>query len=204
MDKGEERVVVTMIYLFDDIASFSDSLFWRSLQVIPKERANKAMKFRNMIDRKLSVIAYLLLAAGVKKEYGILEELVFGFGEQEKPYLLHYPEILFNLSHCKQGVVCVISKEVVGIDIEEVSPYDDDVAKYICSESEYERLRSSTNPALEFCKLWTVKESVLKFTGQGICTDLTSVLDHIDYKIETSCAPDQGYVISVCQKDDSR
>lgn len=193
-----------MIYLFDNMAGFSDSLFWRSLKVIPKERADKAMKFRNMIDRKLSVIAYLLLAGGMKKEYGVVDELVFGFGEQEKPYLLHYPEIFFNISHCKQGVVCAISREAVGIDIEEVIPYDDDVAKYICSEAEYHHLRNSTNPTLEFCKLWTRKESVLKFTGQGICSDLKSVLAHLDCKIETICAPDQRYVISVCKKDDKQ
>lgn len=190
-----------MMYLFDNMVSFSDPLFWRSLKVIPKERADKAMKFTNMIDRKLSVIAYLLLAGGMKKEYGVVEELVFGFGEQEKPYLLHYPEIFFNISHCKQGVVCAISREAVGIDIEEVIPYDDDVARYISSEAEYNHLRNSNNPALAFCKLWTVKESVLKFTGQGICTDLKSVLANLDCKIETICSPDDHYVISVCKKD---
>lgn len=190
-----------MIYLFDNIAGFSDELFWRSLKVIPHERVEKAMKFRNMVDRKLSVIAYLLLVAGVKKEYGILEELQFGFGENEKPYLRKFPDIFFNVSHCKQGVVCAISSEAVGIDIEEIANFDKEVANYISNEEEYKNLVNSNNPALDFCKLWTVKESVLKFTGKGICTDFKSVLHNLHCKIETVCSLDNHYVISVCKKE---
>ena len=188
-----------MIYLFDRIASFSDELFWRSLKVIPKERVEKAMKFRNMLDRKLSVIAYLLLVYGLKKEYGIFEELTFGFRENEKPYLRNYPEIFFNISHCKYGVVCAISPKEVGIDIEGIESYDDEVAKYISNEEEYNKLIHSKNPRVEFCKLWTVKESVLKFTGEGICTDLKSVLPNRQVIFKTLCSGDEKYVITVCE-----
>ncbi|MBP1764512.1 MAG: 4-phosphopantetheinyl transferase family protein [Firmicutes bacterium] len=189
-----------MIYLFDKIDSFSDELFWRSIKVILAERAQKALAFRYMIDRKLSVIAYLLLAYGIKKEYGIFEELLFEYRENEKPYLKKYPDIFFNISHCKYGVVCAISSEEVGIDMEAVGDYDEEVAKYICNEREYNSLVNSKNQAVDFCKLWTVKESVLKFTGEGICTDLKRVLDNIDLQIETLCSADHSYVISVCEK----
>ena len=188
-----------MIYLFDNIASFSDELFWRSLKVLPEKRVEKAMKFRKMIDRKLSVIAYLLLVYGLKKEYGIFEELIFGFRENEKPYLRNYPEIFFNISHCKYGVVCAISQKEVGIDIEGIESYDDEVAKYISNEEEYNNLIHSKNPGVEFCKLWTVKESVLKFTGQGICTDLKSVLPNGHVTFKTLCSGDEKYVITVCE-----
>jgi len=188
-----------VIYLFDNIASFSDELFWRSLKVLPEKRVEKAMKFRKMIDRKLSVIAYLLLVYGLKKEYGIFEELIFGFRENEKPYLTNYPDIFFNISHCKYGVVCAISRQEVGIDIEGIESYDDEVAKYICNDEEYNNLIHSKNPAVEFCKLWTVKESVLKFTGEGICTDLKSVLHNLHVTFETLCSGDEKYVVTVCE-----
>lgn len=194
-----------MIYLFDNIDAFSDELFWRSLKVIPKERVEKAIKFRNMIDKKLSVIAYLLLVYGIKKEYGLFEELIFEYGENEKPYIKNYPDIFFNISHCKYGVVCAISNEEVGIDIEAVSTYEEAVANHICNEREYNSLVNSKNQVVDFCKLWTVKESVLKFTGKGICTDLKSVLNNLHYKIETVCSADNRYVISVCERvKDSR
>ena len=140
-----------MIYLFDKIDSFSDELFWRSVKVIPAERAQKALTFRYMIDRKLSVIAYLLLAYGIKKEYGIFEKLIFEYRENEKPYLKNYPNIFFNISHCKYGVVCAISNTEVGIDMEAVGYYDEGVAKYICNDREYNSLANSTNQALDFC-----------------------------------------------------
>ena len=193
-----------MIYLFDKIDSFSDELFWRSMKVIPAERAQKALTFRYMIDRKLSVIAYLLLAYGLKKEYGVVEELIFEYRENGKPYIGSYPDIFFNISHCKFGVVCVISNKKVGIDMEAVTDYDEEVAKYICNDREYNSLANSTNQALDFCKLWTVKESVLKFTGQGICIDLKRVLENIDLQIETLCSADHSYVISMCAKANDR
>ena len=153
-----------------------------------------------MLDKKLSVIAYLLLVYGIKKEYEIFEDLIFEYGENEKPYIKNYPDIFFNISHCKYGVVCAISNEEVGIDIEEVSNYEEAVANYICNEREYNSLVNSKNQVVDFCKLWTVKESVLKFTGKGICTDLKSVLNNLHFKIETVCSPDNRYVISVCEK----
>lgn len=189
-----------MIYLFDNIDLFTDELYCRSLLVIPPERVQKAIQFKNMRDRKLSVIAYLLLAHGLKKEYGITEKLVLGLSKTGKPYLKDYADIFFNISHCKCGVVCAITKEEVGIDIEEVVNYNEEVAKYICNESEYNILANSPDQAFAFCKLWTVKESVLKFTGEGICTDLRNVLNNIHVNIETVWSPDHRYVISVCKK----
>lgn len=189
-----------MIYLFDQLNSFSDELFWRSLKVVPPQRAQKALSFKYMIDRKLSVIAYLLLIYGIQKEYGILEELVFEFGENEKPYLKNHPNIFFNISHCKSGVVCAISNEEIGIDIEQVTNFDEEVAKYICNETEYNHLIQSPKQSLDFCKLWTAKESAVKLTGKGICTDLKSLLNNINVKIETIGSRDKRYVISVCRK----
>lgn len=188
------------IYLFDNIDSFTDELFYRSLQVIPAERGQKAAYFKNMIDKKLSIIAYLLLAYGLKKEYGIVEELIFDFSNNGKPYLKNHPDIFFNCSHCKCGVVCAISNEEIGIDIEEVVNFDAEVAKFICNENEYKGLVNSQDPVLDFYKLWTMKESVLKFSGKGICADLKNVLSDIHVDIGTIWPPDHRYVISICKK----
>jgi len=189
-----------MIYLFDNIDSFTDELFWRSLQVLSPERLEKITQFRNMRDKKLSAIAYLLLMYGLKKEYGIVEKVTFAFSGNGKPYLKNFPDIFFNISHCELGVVCAIADEEVGIDIEKVEKFEEEVAKYICNENEYNSLVKSADKALDFCKLWTIKESILKYTGEGICVDLKKVLDTFHLNIETICARDQSYVISVCMK----
>ncbi|WP_346354328.1 4'-phosphopantetheinyl transferase family protein [Azotosporobacter soli] len=189
-----------MIYLFDKMDSFSDALLERNLRVVSRERAEKAKQFRDVRDQKLSVLAYLLLAYGLRKEYGIVEELQFAYGKNGKPYLRNYPAIFFNVSHCRRGVVCVVADAEVGIDIEEVTDYDQDTIDYVCSESEERQIRRAQNPALEFCKLWTLKESVLKYTGQGLADNLKTLLPDERVRLTTSVAPDGSYVISLCER----
>lgn len=189
-----------MIYFFDNIECFTDELFWRSLRVMPQHRVQKAASFKNMRDKKLSAIAYLLLVHGLKKEYGIDEEIFFLYSKNGKPYLKNYPEIFFNISHCQCGVVCAIAEEEVGIDIETVTNYDEAVVKYSCNSEEYNSIVSSNNQSFAFCKLWTVKESVLKYTGEGLCDDLKNVLNNIHLHIETVWSDDCRYVISVCKR----
>ncbi len=189
-----------MIYLFDKMESFSDALLERSLRVVSRERAVKAKQFKDVRDQKLSVLAYLLLAYGLRKEYGIVEELQFAYGKNGKPYLRDYPEIFFNVSHCLRGVVCVVANEEVGIDIEEVVDYDQDTAAYVCSENEERQIRRAQNSALEFCKLWTRKESVLKYTGQGLVDDLKTLLPQENVAVTSRVAPDGSYVLSLCER----
>lgn len=49
-------------------------------------------------------IFYLLLRYGLRKEYGINENVVLSEGSCGKPYLSNYPFVHFNLSHCDKGV----------------------------------------------------------------------------------------------------
>ena len=188
------------IYLYDDVSGLSDELFRRSLRVLSPERAEKACRFREAGDRKLSVTAYLLLAHGLRKEYGIMEKLDFEYGENGKPYLKNHPEIFFNLSHCPCGVVCALSSRETGVDIEAVTEYDPDLAAFVCNGSEHEQIRRAESPALEFAKLWTAKESVLKCTGQGISNDLKKILPDTRFRINTVVAPNGAYVISLCER----
>lgn len=190
-----------MIYLFDNLPAFSDELFWRSLRIIPAERRKKALSYRRLDDRKLSVIAYLLLQYGVGKEYGIWEHLEFCCGPQEKPYLKHHPDIYFNLSHCRNGVVCGIAQEEIGIDIEAIDEYDEQLANMVCNESEYNDLQASPDKRTAFYRLWTQKESVLKYRGEGIGAELKEVLAHAaGLHIATRCVVEKGYVLSLCQR----
>ena len=51
------------------------------------------------------------------REYSSLR---IGIGEHGKPYLQDYPEVHFNLSHAGNRVMCVVSPEPAGCDIEGV------------------------------------------------------------------------------------
>ncbi len=164
-----------MIYLFNHVNDFSEELMRRSMRILPKNRLEKALRYRYVIDQKLSIIAYLLLIKGLRDEYGIIEMPEFDYIYNEKPILSEYPNIHFNLSHCKEGVVCIISETPVGIDIQEDTQFDYAVADRVCNEEELRRILTSKWKEREFSKLWSAKESVAKLSGIGIAQNLKNL-----------------------------
>ena len=165
-----------MIYINDDLDAFSIQKTEECIENLPLQRREKALKFRHELGRKQCVLAYLLLCNGLKSEYGITEMPDFEYGEHGKPSIIGHPDIHFNLSHCKTAVACAISDTPIGIDIESIRDAKESVIRYAMNDDEARQILFSSNPALEFTKLWTMKESVLKLTGEGINDNMKSVL----------------------------
>ena len=122
-------------------------------------------------------LAYLLLIHALREE-GVFSDMPeFFYGEHQKPYLRNYPDWHFNFSHWKNAVCCVLSREEVGVDIEEIKEYKESLAEYVCNEEELKALNDSDNQADGFYKLWTQKEAVFKMLGSGITKDIKNVLN---------------------------
>lgn len=147
-------------------------------------RQEKALRYRQEIDRKTCVMAYLLLLHALHSNYGI-HEPKFSFGSAGKPYLTDYPDIHFNISHCPKGCICGISSSPIGVDIQDMRPFSQEIAKHCCSEEELNLLVEATDPAMEFTRMWAMKESYLKMNGTGI----TQILPAIDTTKLTSKIP---------------
>ena len=64
----------------------------------------------------------------------------------------------------------------VGIDIECERRIDDALIRHTMNEAERAVIEADANPVMEFLRLWTRKEAVLKLRGTGITDDLFSVL----------------------------
>lgn len=161
-----------MTYIFDDIENFTDADFFQTIQYASNGRIEKIMKYKFMIDKKTSLIAYLLLTYGIKKEFGIKkmpEVLTEKFG---KPYLKNR-NISFNLSHTRNGVMCSIYKNRVGCDIENVVKKIIPAKSILCP-NEIAMIGDNTK---YFTKIWTLKEAYSKCTGLG----LTEKLNNIDF-----------------------
>lgn len=189
-----------MVYLFDTLETFGTEELAAALEQISPQRRETALKYRFEIDRKLCVKGYLLLKQGLREEYGITDNPVFEYMPGGKPFLPAYPDIHFNISHCKRAVVCIIDRYPVGIDIEEIRPFDPDVAAFVCSSQEYDMLLSSPEPDIAFIALWTQKESLLKLTGAGIHTDLKRLSEQADnYVFETRIHKEKNYIRTVCR-----
>jgi 4'-phosphopantetheinyl transferase len=159
-----------MIYLNDDIQGFD---FEASLSLLSEQRREQALKFKHELGRKTCAMAYLLLCEGLRKEFGITEQPIFDYGEHGKPFIVGHPDIHFNLSHCREAVVCAVSDRPVGIDVESIREYKDSLARYTMNDDELALISGSP---LVFTRLWTMKEAKLKLSGEGIRNDMKTVL----------------------------
>lgn len=189
-----------MLYFNDELEKISDEEVERIIDTLPSQRRKQAQKFKFALGRKTCVVAYLLLCKGLKEEYGIEEMPVFHYGEHGKPSIVGHEDIHFNFSHCKNAVMCYVSDEPVGIDVESLGRGNESLISYTMNEEEQAQIHSSAQPLNEFVRLWTQKEAVLKLTGQGIVDDMKSVLlpENISHiKIKTFVNEDKGYAYSI-------
>ena len=175
-----------MIYLNDDIEHFD----WQAaLPLLSEQRREQCLKFKHELGRKTCAAAYLLLREALRKEYGIEEAPVFEYGEHGKPLIVGHPDIHFNLSHCREAAICVVSDHPVGVDVESIHRYSESLARYVMSHAE--------NPALVFTQLWTRKEAAVKRSGYGISNDMKHVLEELPFEIETVLNTEKNYVYSI-------
>jgi len=170
------------IYLFDDMDSLGEDFVSNNLHRLPAFRQEQCLRHRKETDKQACILAYLLLEKGLNEQYGISRPPEFTYNEHGKPYLRDTPFIFFNLSHCKHGVICALSDIEIGIDIQDIRPFDIDVASRVCSNKELKQLAGSDDPALSFCKIWARKESYAKAKGISIANVLKHDLTCEEFK----------------------
>ena len=168
-----------------------------ALKEISEQRREQALKFRHEQGQRLCVLAYQLLKQALREEYGITENPIFEYGEHGKPSIVGHPEIYFNLSHCKEAVVCAISNHPIGVDVESIREFKDSLVNYTMNDDEIQEIETSGNPASAFIRLWTMKEATMKLVGTGISNDMKSVIDTTKYKYTT--IDRQRYIYTVCE-----
>jgi len=168
------------ILLFEHPEQVSVEQLEEDLALLPTWRKEQALRYQFLIDRVLCAKAYLLLKQALLEEYGIDDNPTFLYHADGKPMLKEFPYLHFNLSHCKKGVLCVVSNQPVGCDIEEVGQLvDRDLYAYCLNPREYTQVLAAPNPSLAFTTLWTQKEAYLKLTGKGI-TQLETLRNLLD------------------------
>ena len=182
-----------MIYLNDDIEHFD----WEAaLPLLSDQRREQCLKFKFEQGRKTCAAAYLLLREGLQKEYGLTEKPVFEYGEHGKPSIVGHPDIYFNMSHCKEAAICVLSDKPVGVDIESIRRYSESLARYTMNDEELALIEKAERRDVEFIRLWTLKEAVLKHSGEGIRNDMKHVLDGLK-QAKTQINEKKSYIYSV-------
>ncbi len=188
-----------IVKIFTDLESISHDELEAAIATLPHWRAKRVRRYHREIDRKLSTMAYLLLQEILREDYGVTDQSEWIYNECDKPSLANHPEINFNISHCPSGVVCVVSGNPIGVDIESTANYDSEVATHIANDEELQKINSSEIPELEFTKLWTKKESYIKLQGKSIDEDLKTILKRAKGVIFNTLKVDNEYVVTVCQ-----
>lgn len=185
-----------MLYLNDHL---QDLDLDNALSQLSDQRREQALRYKHDLGQRTCAAAYLLLCQGLRAEYGITDKPVFAYGEHGKPFIVGHPEIHFNFSHCREAVVCFVSDRPVGIDVESKRSFSDSLISYTMNAREEALIRASDNPPLEFIRLWTRKEAVVKLTGDGIKNNMREILERDDVHIQTVVSDDSRYVYSVCE-----
>lgn len=162
------------LYAFFDVEQLDKETLEKCMQHLPEERKAKVLRYRREIDRKLSVASYLLLIYALYKEFKLFSPTI-AYTDKGKPYLPDHPDIHFNISHCPRGCVCAVSDKPVGVDIQDIRPFSQDIANRCCSAEELLLLKQSADPAVYFTRMWAMKESYLKMTGEGIAQSLSTI-----------------------------
>ena len=138
------------------------------------DRREKTDHYRFAKDKRLSLGAELLLRYALETEGVDGETMEFSYGAQKKPYLRD-SDVFFSLSHSGDYVLCALASCEVGCDIEKIVPVALKLAKRFFFRGEYEDIAAQTTPEARnerFFRYWTLKESFMKATGQGMALPL--------------------------------
>lgn len=116
-------------------------------------------------------IAYELLEEILKTRFGITAYTI-SKNEKGKPFFEDFPNLHFNISHCDGLAVCGVSDNEIGVDAELIRSFNGKVMGRIFSAEEQSLIAASENKETDFFRIWTLKESLCKFTGDGIFSGL--------------------------------
>ena len=184
-----------MISIFDDMSQVTESEVQRLIPLVSPQRRNEALRYKHLFGQFTCLKSWLMLEE-LLKPLGI-SDLEMGFGEHGKPYLLHHPDVHFNLSHCKNGIAVVVDFVPVGIDIESFRKGSTSLIRKTMNPAEVEWIQASSDPVEVFTQYWTKKEAVVKLRGTGLIDDLHRILDGEGYRLETQINREKHYAISI-------
>lgn len=164
------------IVLISNIKPIEDrALYHLAFRQASPQRREKVLSYRNDLAKRQALCAEVLLREGLKA-FGYSEpELAYEFGANGKPYLVGIEEVHFNISHSGDYVMCAVSTEEIGCDVEAVSEKtaerDLRIAERFFRKEEVQAIQNASSEQEKrelFFRYWTRKESFMKLTGLGM------------------------------------
>lgn len=187
------------------IRPFQDEeIFQEAFSTLPSEglwarRKEKILRQKKAEDRCLTLAAGLLAHRAFLKMEVPFSDLSTETGG--KP-VIRDGKHFFNLSHSGEYAICAYGSSPVGVDIQRERPDRFHITERCFTEREQALIREQ-GPEL-FTRIWAMKESYLKFTGQGIRVPLNSFEVLPGEQTLPVCFQEftlEGYRIALCTKE---
>ncbi len=170
--------MVTVYFLDVSLNGYTETekqhMLEKTFPLLQTERRNKIAALRFLEDQLCSAGAGVLFDLGLRS-YGLsASDVTVAKRVNQKPYLKDHPEIRFNLSHSGTMVMAAFSDHEIGCDIERIGKGNQKVVKRFFHPEEQAYLEQAALTVREedwkreFCRYWTLKESVMKVTGEGV------------------------------------
>ncbi len=179
------------------------------LTEIPEERRKRIQNCKDLETKKQLLSAGLLLKRVLEK-HGV-EQFPMRKGIHGKPEV---SGIQFNLSHTSGLVLCAIGTKPVGCDAEKIKTVPSKIAeRFFCEREKIHLDACGDFYAEEFFRMWTIKESYIKMTGEGMHLPMQEFEVRIDTEVQIYregakvpcfikeyCIP--GYRVTVCSEEE--
>ena len=124
-------------------------------------------------------------------------EVALTRGRYGKPMTAERESIHFNTAHTANLTFLAVADCEIGIDAEEMGAYDEAVLPLYFTAGEIEEYRAGGSRLESFYRLWTRKESYLKYLGTGFYksplsaeTDKNCCFTHLIH--------DQNIAVTIC------
>lgn len=189
-----------------------------------EKRQQAVAKYRFDADKIRGIIAGLLLRYAYRiyqLEHNEIpaNRVILDYHENGKPYMKDNESFRFSLSHAGDYVLLACGSCEVGADIEQVKEKSNVLAmsKRFFRENEYQvlcEMKDDEQRNREFIRIWTQKESYIKYLGQGLKYGMNSFYRNYDGMVIDEKMPDvtdvkiqeitdiPGYCASVCYTED--
>ena len=178
-----------------------DVVLWADISELPDPIEKPEIAEGIPLRRKSKIFTYTLplnrrqcLCSGLFEKY--ISDIYgfstgdFGVDNNGKPQINNDIGINYSISHSNNIVICAVSRNNIGCDIEKIKTISSNIAERFFCEGEKAYLNDFSDSEFEneFFRLWTIKESYIKIDrkdGVKLPKDSYYIVDLIGLNVET-------------------
>ena len=161
---------------FINIENINKNNYQLLKNMVSEEKRKQASRFYFINDAKRCICGELLLKYSLLEVYDELIDIEISYNKFGKPYISNKKNFFYNISHSGKWVVLAYGDTEIGIDIEEIKDGREEIADSFFTDEEKSFIYKATGRerSKRFTKVWTLKESYIKYLGTGLSTRLNS------------------------------